>query len=200
MDIPKTIIEIQPAKKYPRKLNIVPTNIDEVLVIEPDVFEDERGFFMETFREQWLRERDIEIRFVQDNLSYSQKNTLRGLHYQIEQPQAKLVRVPRGKILDVAVDLRQGSSTFGEVASAMISGENKKQMYIPVGFAHGFAVLSDNAYVEYKCSDYYHPEGERGVYWDDPELDITWDVEDPIISEKDQHLPYLKDVQEKDLF
>lgn len=155
---------------------------------------------METFREQWFRERGIDIRFVQDNLSYSHKGTLRGLHYQIEQPQAKLVRVPQGKVLDVAVDLRKDSSTFGQPTAAILSGENKKQMFIPVGFAHGFAVLSEHAYVQYKCSDYYFPEGERGVYWADPELDITWRVEAPIISEKDQQLPLLAELPEKDLF
>lgn len=176
------------------------TSIDDVLIIEPDVFGDDRGFFMETFREEWFAERDIEINFVQDNLSYSRQNTLRGLHYQIDQPQAKLVMVPKGQILDVALDLRQNSSTFGQTTSTILSGENRRQMFIPVGFAHGFAVLSENAYVQYKCSDYYNPEGERGVFWNDPSLNIDWKVKNPIISDKDQQQPLLEKVPDGDLF
>ncbi len=181
-------------------MEIKSTSIDDVLLIKPDVFGDDRGYFMETFREQWFRERGIDVRFVQDNLSYSHRGTLRGLHYQIEQPQAKLVRVPEGKVLDVAVDLRKESDTFGQTTAHILGGENKTQMYIPVGFAHGFAVLSEHAYVQYKCSDYYYPEGERGVYWADSELDITWQIDDPIISDKDRQLPLFEDLPDEDLF
>jgi dTDP-4-dehydrorhamnose 3,5-epimerase len=176
------------------------TSIEDVWVIEPDVFGDERGFFMETFRNEWFEERGIEVKFVQDNLSFSRKDTLRGLHYQIEKPQAKLVMVPQGEILDVALDLRQDSETFGQTTSAILNAENKRQMFIPVGFAHGFAVLSDQAHVQYKCSDYYYPDGERGVFWNDPSLEINWQVDDPIISEKDQRQPLLKNVPAEDRF
>ncbi|MDZ7683227.1 MAG: dTDP-4-dehydrorhamnose 3,5-epimerase [Fodinibius sp.] len=137
---------------------------------------------------------------MQDNLSKSQKGTVRGLHYQITNQQDKLLMVMQGTILDVAVDLRKDSPTFGQYVSTQLSAENKHQLFIPKGFAHGFSVLSEDAMVYYKCSDYYNPDGERGLYWDDPKLGIDWKVSDPIISEKDQHQPKLSEISSKDLF
>ncbi|SMO51300.1 dTDP-4-dehydrorhamnose 3,5-epimerase [Fodinibius sediminis] len=181
-------------------MNITPTNIPDVLLLEPKVYEDERGFFLETYREEHLRSRGIDVHFVQDNLSKSQKNTVRGLHYQIDQQQDKLLMVMQGTILDVAVDLRADSSSFGEYTAVKLTGENKHQLFIPKGFAHGFSVLSEEALVYYKCSAYYYPEGERGLRWNDPELDIDWQVEDPIVSEKDQQQPLLDEISKEDLF
>lgn len=181
-------------------MEIVETKIPDVLLLKPDVFRDNRGFFLETYREEHLQTKNINVYFVQDNLSKSQKNTVRGLHYQIERQQDKLLMVMQGSILDVAVDLRKNSPTFGEHVATELSDDNKHQMFIPKGFAHGFSVLSENALVYYKCSDYYYPEGERGLYWDDPELGIDWRVTDPIISEKDQHQPRISEIEEKDLF
>ncbi len=181
-------------------MEIVETTIPDVLLLKPDIYKDERGFFLETYREEHLQSKDIHVHFVQDNLSQSEKNTVRGLHYQIENQQDKLLMVMQGTIRDVAVDLRKGSPTFGEYVATELSADNKHQMFIPKGFAHGFSVLSDNALVYYKCSDYYNPEGERGLYWDDPELDIDWQVSDAIVSEKDQHQPPLNEIPKEDLF
>lgn len=176
------------------------TRIPEVKVIEPSVFGDDRGYFLESFRATILAESGISENFVQDNLSKSVKNTVRGLHYQLEIPQAKLVQCVVGKILDVAVDMRQGSKTFGQYVATQLSAENHKQMYIPVGFAHGFSVLSDEAVVYYKCSKYYDKNSERGVRWDDPDIRINWGVERPILSEKDKIQPLLSSIKDKDLF
>jgi len=181
-------------------MQLTQTYIPDVLLIKPDVYRDDRGFFLETYREEHLKAKDIDVHFVQDNLSQSHKNTVRGLHYQIEQQQDKLLMVMQGKILDVAVDLRRNSATFGQHVAVELSDDNKHQMFIPKGFAHGFAVLSEKALVYYKCSDYYYPEGERGLYWDDPDLDIDWKVEDPIVSEKDQQQPLLNEISNEDLF
>lgn len=181
-------------------MEFIATDIPDVLLLKPKVHRDKRGFFLETYRYQLLKKQGLDIRFVQDNLSKSQKGTVRGLHYQIEQQQDKLVMVMEGSILDVAVDLRQSSNTFGTVTTAELSAENKHQLFIPKGFAHGFSVLSDEALVYYKCSDYYYPQGERGLRWNDPELDIDWRVSDPIVSEKDQQQPLLKEISNKDLF
>ena len=181
-------------------MEIEETNVPDVLLLKPEVYRDERGFFLETYREEYLKEKNIDVHFVQDNLSKSQKNTVRGLHYQIERQQDKLLMVMEGAILDVAVDLRQDSPTFGEYTAMELSAENKHQMFIPKGFAHGFSVLSDNALVYYKCSDYYYPDGERGLLWDDPELGIDWKVTDPIISEKDRYQPRLQEITNEDLF
>ncbi len=181
-------------------MEIIETEIPDVLLLKPKVFEDERGFFLETYREEHLNAYNYDVHFIQDNLSKSQKNTVRGLHYQIECQQDKLLMVMGGAILDVAVDLRKGSPTFGEYVAHELSADNKHQMFIPKGFAHGFSVLSDEALVYYKCSDYYYPEGERGLLWDDPELGIDWEVTDPIISEKDQHQPRLQEIKDQDLF
>lgn len=181
-------------------MQITKTEIPDILLLKPEVYQDDRGFFLETYREEHLESQDINVHFVQDNLSKSQKNTVRGLHYQIERPQDKLLMVMQGTIVDVAVDLRRDSPTFGEYVATELSAENKHQMFIPKGFAHGFSVLSDYALVYYKCSDYYYPEGERGLLWNDPDLDIDWKVENPIISEKDQNQPTIKEIPNKDLF
>lgn len=181
-------------------MDFIKTDIEDVLLLKPVVHGDRRGFFLETYRKKLLAELGIRIDFVQDNLSKSQQNTLRGLHYQIEQPQDKLVMVMQGTILDVAVDLRKESDTFGQHTACILSDENRHQLFIPKGFAHGFSVLSDEALVYYKCSDYYYPEGERGLKWDDPELGIDWRISDPVISEKDKKQPLLNEIPNKDLF
>lgn len=181
-------------------MNISPTRIPAVKIIEPRVFEDDRGYFFEVYRESVLNEAGIEVQFVQDNVSKSYKNTIRGLHYQIENPQAKLVQCLKGTILDVAVDLRQNSDSFGNYVAIKLSDVSKRMLYIPTGFAHGFSVLSDEAIVAYKCSDYYHAEGERGIRWDDPDIRVNWDVERPILSDKDRKLPLFSSVNEEDLF
>ncbi|MGM0588532.1 MAG: dTDP-4-dehydrorhamnose 3,5-epimerase [Bacteroidota bacterium] len=181
-------------------MEIIDTKIPDVKLIKPDVHGDDRGFFLETYRKNLFQDHGIDTEFVQDNCSYSHQGALRGLHYQIEQPQAKLVMVLKGTVLDVAVDIRRNSPTFGEHVAFELSGENKHFLYIPVGFAHGFAVLEDDTYFQYKCSDYYNPQGERGIRWNDPQLGIDWPLENPILSGKDQNLPLLNDVQDNDLF
>jgi dTDP-4-dehydrorhamnose 3,5-epimerase len=164
--------------------------------LEPRVFEDERGFFLESYNEQVFRDLGIEGRFVQDNHSYSTKNVLRGLHYQIQQTQGKLVRVAHGEILDVAVDLRRSSSTFGKWEAARLSGDNKRMLWVPAGFAHGFRVISDAAHVLYKATDYYAPQFERTLAWNDSDLNIDWELEgDPIVSAKDERGIALRDAE-----
>ena len=177
-----------------------PTSIPDVVLIKPQVYEDKRGFFLETFRRSYFAEEGIDVEFLQDNMSASVKGTLRGLHYQIRNQQAKLLMVPKGKILDVAVDLRKGSPTFGRHISAVLSSENKHQLYIPTGFAHGYSVLEDETLVSYKCSDYYNPDAERGLLWNDPQLGINWRFSDPIVSDKDQKQPKLSEIPTEDLF
>ncbi|MEE2001526.1 dTDP-4-dehydrorhamnose 3,5-epimerase [Alkalimonas sp. MEB108] len=169
-------------------MQIEKTAIPEVLLIKPRVFEDERGFFLESFNQrQFEHALGKQVSFVQDNHSRSKKGVLRGLHYQIKQPQGKLVRVVQGEVLDVAVDLRCSSPTFGRWVSARLSAENKMQMWLPAGFAHGFIVLSDTAEFVYKATDYYAPEFERAIRWDDPDLAIDWQYEAlPDLSKKDQ--------------
>ncbi|MEX2640649.1 MAG: dTDP-4-dehydrorhamnose 3,5-epimerase [Balneolales bacterium] len=171
-----------------------PSVIEDVILIKPRLYKDERGFFTETYRESLFQEAGITANFVQDNLSSSKKNTLRGLHYQIINPQAKLVMVTRGEILDVAVDIRNGSPTYGQYVTQLLSGENKFMLYIPEGFAHGFFVLSDSATFLYKCSDYYNPDGERGIRWNDPDININWPQAEPVLSDKDKNLPMLKEL------
>ena len=168
-------------------MNLIKTDIPDVLVIEPDVFSDERGFFYESYNKLRFEEMTgVKCDFVQDNHSLSSKGVLRGLHYQIGKPQAKLVRVTRGEIFDVAVDLRKSSPRFGEWVGFSLSAANNRQMWIPEGFAHGFLVLSDIAEVQYKASDYYAPECERCIKWDDAELDIGWPCDtNPVVSDKD---------------
>lgn len=181
-------------------MKISDTRIPDVKIIEPNVFEDDRGYFFEAYRESSLQDAGIDEHFVQDNVSKSYHNTIRGLHYQIENPQAKLVQCLSGTILDVAVDIRIGSKSFGNYVAIKLSDVSKRMLFIPKGFAHGFSVLSDEAIVAYKCSDYYNNEGERGIRWDDPTIRINWDVDRPILSDKDRKLPLLSSVKEEDLF
>src|ERR1700733_7560636 len=162
------------------------TSLPGVVILEPRVFGDERGFFFESYNEKAFAELGIGEHFVQDNHSSSRRNVLRGLHYQIKQPQGKLVRAVEGEILDVAVDVRRSSPTFGGWAAVRLTGENQRMLWIPSGFAHGFRVISEKAQVLYKASDYYAPEHERTLAWSDPELKIDWEVEgEPIVSAKD---------------
>ena len=171
-------------------LEIVETALPGVLVLKPRVFGDSRGFFMETYRENVLAAVGIADRFVQDNHSRSSRGVLRGLHYQLRNPQAKLCRVVLGEVLDIAVDIRIGSPTFGKWVSVLLSGENHLLLYIPKGFAHGFAVHSETADFLYKCSDYYDANDDRGVLWNDPEIGIDWQTPSPILSDKDKcYLP-----------
>ncbi|MFB6209888.1 MAG: dTDP-4-dehydrorhamnose 3,5-epimerase [Candidatus Nanohaloarchaea archaeon] len=164
--------------------------LEDAVMVEPQVFEDERGFFMETYVRKDFREAGIEADFIQDNFSRSKKNVLRGLHFQKgEHAQAKLVRCVRGGILDVIVDLRKDSPTFSEHIKVELSEENRKMIYVPRGFAHGFLVLSDTAEVCYKVDNDYSPESESGIIWNDPTLDIDWPVENPVLSDDDQELP-----------
>jgi dTDP-4-dehydrorhamnose 3,5-epimerase len=175
-------------------MKILPSSLPEVLIIEPFVFQDERGFFMETYQQRRYTEAGIESNFVQDNLSYSVRGTLRGLHYQVKHAQAKLVQVIEGTIFDVALDIRRGSPYFGQWTSVHLSDENKRQLFLPEGFAHGFCVLSESAQVIYKCTDFYASEYEGGVLWSDPTLAIAWPVLEPLLSEKDSRLPCLADI------
>lgn len=174
-------------------MKVTPTAIPEVLILEPKVFGDDRGFFFESFNAQAFEQATgLKREFVQDNHSKSSKNVLRGLHYQIKQPQGKLVRVVQGEVFDVAVDLRTSSKTFGRCIGVCLSGENKKQLWIPEGFAHGFVVLSDSAEFLYKTTDYYAPEFERSLLWNDPVLCIDWPfVGSPILAAKDASAPLL---------
>ncbi|MCC5926270.1 MAG: dTDP-4-dehydrorhamnose 3,5-epimerase [Bacteroidetes bacterium] len=180
-------------------MNIIKTDIADILVAEPRIFTDDRGYFMETYRYEWLTDFGITHQFVQDNLSRSKKGVLRGLHYQIRNAQAKLVMVTQGEVLDIAVDIRKGSPSFGKYVSMKLSADNRRIMYIPEGFAHGFLVLSEQADFLYKCSRYYDPSGERGLRWSDPTINIQWEVSTPILSEKDGVLPLLNDIKPEDL-
>ena len=161
------------------------------------VFEDDRGFFLETYHAQKYKEIGLTQVFVQDNHSHSRRGTLRGLHYQLNHPQGKLVYVITGEIFDVAVDIRRGSPTFGQWTGTLLSERNKRQLFIPAGFAHGLCVLSETADVMYKCTDLYAPGDEYGILWSDPTIDIVWPMENPILSEKDAKNPTLKDVPEE---
>ena len=169
-------------------MQVIPTAIPDVLILEPKVFGDDRGFFFESFNQQTFEKlTGVQTTFVQDNHSKSAANVLRGLHYQIEQPQGKLVRVAAGEVFDVAVDLRRHSATFGKWVGAVLSAENKRQMWVPPGFAHGFLVLKDDTEFLYKTTDYYAPQHERCVRWDDPAIGIVWPlVAAPMLSAKDQ--------------
>ena len=165
------------------------------VIIEPRVFGDDRGFFLETFQAvRYKQEAAIDLPFVQDNYSRSARGVLRGLHFQKTKPQGKLVRVVRGEVYDVAVDIRKGSATFGEWEGVILSEENKKQFWVPPGFAHGFVVLSDTADFEYKCTDYYDPSDEGSILWSDPDLDIPWPIANPVLSTKDESAKRLIDL------
>ena len=174
----------------------IPTSLPGVFILEPRVFGDERGFFLESYNEKAFAELGIKEHFVQDNHSSSRRNVLRGLHYQIKQPQGKLVRAVEGEILDVAVDVRRSSPTFGGWAAVRLSGENQRMLWIPSGFAHGFRVISEKAQVLYKASDYYAPEHERTLAWNDRDLKIDWKLDgDPIVSAKDLRGVALRDAE-----
>ncbi|MBT3300276.1 MAG: dTDP-4-dehydrorhamnose 3,5-epimerase [Candidatus Marinimicrobia bacterium] len=169
-------------------------SIADVLVIKPIVHQDNRGYFLESFRQDLFKQYDLDLTFAQDNEAFSEKNVLRGLHYQLKHPQGKLIRCIQGEILDVAVDIRRGSDTFGKYVSYRLSSDKKEMMFVPEGFAHGYSVLSDTAIIQYKCTDYYHPEDEHGIKWNDTSLAIDWHILDAIISEKDTSLPLLDEV------
>ncbi len=178
-------------------MRVVPTDIPDVVVIEPDIHADGRGFFLETYHADRYREHGIAGPFVQDNQSRSVAGTLRGLHLQIRRPQGKLIRVIEGEIFDVAVDVRRGSPTFGRWVGEILTAENFRQMYVPPGFAHGFAVVSPIAQVEYKCTDLYDPASEIGVAWNDPALGITWPIAQPLLSMRDARHPTLAEQTDK---
>lgn len=178
------------------KIKVTPCEIEGLYVIEPKVFPDSRGYFMETYNENDFKEEGLNMRFVQDNQSMSVRGVLRGLHFQKQFPQGKLVRVIRGAVFDVAVDLRASSATCGKWFGVELTAENKKQFYIPEGFAHGFLVLSDEAEFVYKCTDFYHPGDEGGLLWNDPDIGIRWPIPEGmelILSEKDRQWGGLKD-------
>lgn len=178
------------------KFNFIKTDIDGVFIIEPTVFGDERGYFMETYHYDDFASAGIDVKFVQDNHSMSKKGVLRGLHFQKEFPQSKLVRVIKGEVFDVAVDLREGSPTYGKYVGSLLSSENRRQFYIPKNFAHGFLVLSDEAEFVYKVDDFYHPNDEGGLMWNDPDIAINWPIEEGmkiILSEKDKVNPFFRD-------
>ena len=174
--------------------------LPDVILIEPDLYQDARGSFMETYQAVRYGQHGVPSTFVQDNLSYSAcRGVLRGLHYQLGRPQGKLIWVVQGEVFDVAVDIRRGSSTFGKWVGVTLSSEKHHQLYIPEGFAHGFCVTSETAVCLYKCTDYYAPTEERGIRWNDPSLKITWPVSAPLLSEKDKVYPTLHSIQDVDL-
>lgn len=177
-------------------IKVTKTEIDGLLIIEPDVFGDGRGYFLESYRKNSYRDLGVEPEFVQDNISKSQKGTIRGLHYQVgDNAQGKLCQVINGKVLDVALDIRFDSPTFGKYFSITLSEQNKKQLWIPPGFAHGFSVLSDEAVFSYKCTEYYSKKDERSILYNDPELNIDWKVDLPIVSEKDLKAKLFKNIE-----
>src|SRR5579862_1814664 len=177
-------------------IKTIPTSLPGVLILEPRVFGDERGFFFESYNQQTMAQAGITQKFVQDNHSCSGRNVLRGLHYQVKHPQGKLVRVAEGEIIDVAVDLRRNSASFGKWEAVRLSGENKRLLWVPSGFAHGFRVVSEKAHVLYKATDFYAPEHERTLAWNDPQLKIDWELESaPIVSAKDQRGAAFRDAE-----
>lgn len=178
------------------KFSFIKTDIEGLMVIEPKIFGDSRGYFMESYNEEDFKRAGIDVRFLQDNQSKSCKGVLRGLHFQREYQQAKLVRVLSGEVFDVAVDLRRGSPTYKKWYSVVLSSQNNKQFYIPAGFAHGFLVLTDEAEFAYKCTNFYHPEFEGGILWNDPEIGIDWPlygISDLLLSDKDKKLKTLSE-------
>ncbi|MBZ0177900.1 MAG: dTDP-4-dehydrorhamnose 3,5-epimerase [Melioribacteraceae bacterium] len=177
-------------------MNVRKTEIDGLLIIEPNVFEDDRGYFFESFNKKRYNDLGLNFDFVQDNISKSKKGTVRGLHYQVGKfAQGKLCQVIFGKVLDVAVDIRFDSKTFGKHVAVILSEENKKQFWLPPGFAHGFSVISDEAIFSYKCTQVYDKESERGILYSDPQLAIDWKIENPIVSQKDQQAKLFKDIE-----
>jgi dTDP-4-dehydrorhamnose 3,5-epimerase len=180
-------------------VKVTETKLSGVLLIEPDVYGDNRGYFLETWNAARYREYGLPEKFVQDNLSFSRRGVLRGLHFQNPNPQGKLVYVIQGEVFDVAVDIRLGSPTFGQWVGVTLSSDNKRQLYIPEGFAHGFCVLSDTALFAYKCTDFYNPRAEGGIIWNDPDIGIAWPVSEPIISDKDKANLRLRDIPSEKL-
>ena len=183
------------------KINVIPTSIKDLYIIEPQVFGDHRGYFMESYSEADFKAAGLNMKFVQDNESRSKKGVLRGLHFQTKHTQGKLVRAVEGEVYDVAVDLREGSPTFGKWEGVLLTAENKRQFYVPEGFAHGFLVVSDVATFQYKCTDYYAPEYDGGIRWNDPEIGIEWPlegIEEVLLSDKDKKQPMLKEFMSKE--
>ena len=178
-------------------MRFLPTSLPGVIIVEPDVYQDERGFFLETYHLRKYRDAGIPLTFVQDNHSRSVYGTIRGLHAQQHHPQGKLIRAIEGEIFDVAVDIRRGSPTFLHWVAITLSAQNFRQCYVPAGFAHGFCVISPMAEIEYKCTDFYNPADELHVRWDDPDIDIHWPIATPIQSPKDRAAPYLREVFER---
>lgn len=173
------------------------TPIEGVLLVKPKVFGDKRGFFVETWQKKRYEEAGINLPFVQDNHSMSTKGILRGLHFQKKHPQGKLVMVSQGEVFDVAVDLRKDSPTFGQWFGALLTAENQHQLWVPPGMAHGFVVLSETAHFHYKCTDYYHPEDEGSIRWNDPDVDVKWPISfEPVVSEKDAKAPFFADIKD----
>ncbi len=180
-------------------MNVKKTKIPGVFILEPDVFSDERGYFLETWNSIRYKNAGINDSFVQDNVSFSKKGVLRGLHFQYPQSQVKLVQVLSGEVVDIAVDIRKDSPTFGQWISEVLSDANHRQMYIPSGFAHGYCVTSETAVFSYKCSDFYNPASEGGIIWNDPDLNIEWPIKEPVLSLKDADFPRLRDIQSEKL-
>ncbi len=179
-------------------MEVIKTTIDGVLLVKPKIFGDARGYFVETWQKQRYEECGIDLPFVQDNHSKSSKGILRGLHFQKNHPQGKLVMVSYGEVFDVAVDIRENSPTFGKWYGAILNQENQNQLWIPPGMAHGFVVLSDVAHFHYKCTDYYHPNDEGSIRWNDPDLGIEWPIDfEPLLSEKDSKAPWFKDFRKE---
>ena len=176
-------------------MKVTPTSHPDVLLIEPDVFEDPRGFFMETYHVEKYAAAGLPTEYLQDNHSHSVRGVLRGLHYQLQHPQGKLVRTVNGEVLDVAVDIRKGSPYFGQWVSVMLSADNRRQLYVPPGFAHGYCTLSERADFLYKCTDIYTPSDEYGIAWDDPALAIDWPDVDVLLSDKDKLYPVLSECE-----
>jgi dTDP-4-dehydrorhamnose 3,5-epimerase len=180
-------------------LKFIETDIPGVVIIEPAVFNDGRGYFLETYHYNKYSEKGLDLNFVQDNHSHSVKGTLRGLHYQLNHAQGKLMYAVKGEIFDVAVDIRRGSPDFGKWTGVILSGENKRQLFLPPGFAHGFCVMSEEADIIYKCTDFYAPDDEYGIIWDDPEVGIDWPITDPNLSDKDSKFKKIKNIPEHNL-
>jgi dTDP-4-dehydrorhamnose 3,5-epimerase len=181
-------------------MNVPTCAIQGLLIIEPKVFGDARGFFLETWNRRRYGEAGLDVDFVQDNISFSRRGILRGLHFQNPKPQGKLLQVLQGEVFDVAVDIRRGSPTFGKWHGLALSSDNKLQFYIPAGFAHGFAVLSETALFQYKCTEFYSPKDEMAIRWDDPDIGIEWPLKQPLLSEKDAKAPRLLDMPPERLF
>ena len=183
-------------QKHDFAMDVFDGDLPGVRVIEPDVYSDERGAFLETWNAREYGRHGLDVAFVQDNLSRSRRHVLRGLHFQNPRPQGKLISVVRGEVFDVVVDVRSGADTFGEWEGTVLSAENARQLYVPEGFAHGFVVTSEEALFHYKCTDFYHPETEGVIRWNDPALGIDWPVEEPVLSDRDREAPLLEDVPE----